>query len=116
MAAPAAAAADPAGVQVQRLFTNFLEEYRADNADGQSQEEPVYVHWLRELKSSERTTLYVEFSHLLECAPAGSAAPAAAAAALRLRLRLLRLRAARPAPDSPGLCCAKPRRRAQVRR
>jgi hypothetical protein len=27
---------DPAGVQVQRLFTNFLDEFRADNADGAS--------------------------------------------------------------------------------
>jgi hypothetical protein len=56
--------ADPAGVQVQRLFTNFLEEYRADGGDG---EEAVYVRWLQELKDAERTTLYVEFNHLLEC-------------------------------------------------
>ena len=62
------AAVDPAGTHVQRLFHNFLQEYRAEG-DTES-DEPVYVRWLRELKTAERTTLYVEFSHLLECAPA----------------------------------------------
>ena len=62
-------AVDPAGTAVQKLFHNFLQEYRAES-DG-ADDEPVYVRWLRELKTAERTTLYVEFSHLLECAPRG---------------------------------------------
>ena len=75
-------AVDPAGTQVQRLFHNFLQEYRLDGAlDGgaaDAEDEPVYVRWLRELKTAERTTLYVEFSHLLECAPAAARAAARA--------------------------------------
>ena len=60
-------AIDPAGTHVQKLFHNFLQEYRAE---GDTElDEPVYVRWLRELKTAERTTLYVEFSHLLECVP-----------------------------------------------
>ena len=75
-------AVDPAGTQVQRLFHNFLQEYRLDGAlDGgaDGEDEPVYVRWLRELKTAERTTLYVDFTHLVECAPA-AAGPGGAAA------------------------------------
>ena len=68
-----AMAPDPAGVQVQRLFTNFLEEYRADSPDGLSADEPVYVRWLQQMKDADRTTLYVEFNHLVECVRAGRA-------------------------------------------
>ena len=70
-------AVDPAGTQVQRLFHNFLQEYRLDGAlDGgaDGEDEPVYVRWLRELKTAERTTLYVDFTHLVECAPAAARA------------------------------------------
>jgi len=66
MAAVPQAAADPAGASVQRLFSNFLEEYRDS---GSPDEEPVYVTYLGQMKAAERTTLYVEFAHLLECAP-----------------------------------------------
>ena len=69
-------AVDPAGTQVQRLFHNFLQEYRLDGGDGApagGEDEPVYVRWLHELKTAERTTLYVDFTHLVECAPAAPA-------------------------------------------
>jgi|APGre2960657444_1045066.scaffolds.fasta_scaffold01516_8 hypothetical protein len=60
------------GANVQRLFLNFLEEYREDDGvDGvpSSQGEPTYVRCLRELKEQDRTTLFVDFNHLLECEP-----------------------------------------------
>ena len=94
-------AVDPAGTQVQRLFHNFLQEYRLDGgldngADGE--DEPVYVRWLRELKTAERTTLYVDFTHLVECAPTlrgrGQAAARAALFARGLPPALRQLTAA----------------------
>ncbi len=67
---------DSLGANVQRLFLNFLEVYTPggedDGVEGapNSQSEPTYVRALRELKEQDRTTLFVDFSHLLECAPA----------------------------------------------
>ena len=66
------AATDALGTNVQRLFLNFLDEYRDEataGADGlpSSQAEPTYVKALRELKEADRSTLFVDFNHLLEC-------------------------------------------------
>lgn len=62
------------GAYVQRFFLNFLEEFRDDDtaaADGlpSSQGEPTYVRALRELKEADRTTLFVDFNHLVQCVP-----------------------------------------------
>ena len=72
-------ATDALGTNVQRLFLNFLEEYRDEataGADGlpSSQGEATYVRALRELKEADRSTLFVDFNHLLECVHARGSA------------------------------------------
>jgi len=54
---------------VQKLFLGFLQEYREEEGDGMpaSQVEATYVRYLQELKDCDRTTLFVDFNHLVEC-------------------------------------------------
>ena len=54
---------------MQKLFLGFLQEYREEEGDGMpaSQVEATYVHYLQELKDCDRTTLFVDFNHLVEC-------------------------------------------------
>lgn len=82
------AAPDAAGLSVQKLFRNFLEEYREDEdepaaapagaagddevAPASAQQRPVYVVALDGLRDAGTTTLHVNFTHLVECAVGGS--------------------------------------------
>ena len=62
-------AVDNSGVEVQRMFLNFLEVYSSAD-EGESGDEPVrdYVKALQDMKEGERTTLHVNFEHVDECA------------------------------------------------
>lgn len=55
-----------------QLFFNFLSEFRDEGGDGlpASQVEATYVRYLHELTECDRTTLFVDFNHLVECVPA----------------------------------------------
>lgn len=69
--------ADSLGLDVQRTFLNFLQTFAAD---GNEDSPPDYLRAVEEMKDQDRTTLYVDYNHLLECARAASARSAPAAA------------------------------------
>lgn len=56
---------DPAGAYVQRLFANFLDEFRREEDEDEAA--PFYVRALAELREAGLTTLHVSFAHLVEC-------------------------------------------------
>lgn len=61
---------DPAGAYVQRLFANFLDEFRRE--EDEEEAAPFYVRALAELREAGLTTLHVSFAHLVECVAASA--------------------------------------------
>lgn len=59
--------ADQLGLDVQRTFLNFLQTFGSEGADGVEAATPDYVRAVHEMKEQDRTTLYVDYNHLLEC-------------------------------------------------
>lgn len=53
---------DSLGLDVQRSFLNFLQTFQA----GDEESIPDYIQAVEEMKDQDRTTLYVDFNHLLE--------------------------------------------------
>ena len=84
------------GLDAQRMFSDFLENFvsptdgaSSDGAAAASDQAHDYVRVLNEMVEMERTTLYVNFEHLMQCAPppaASCARPRALRASLRARL------------------------------
>lgn len=56
---------DNLGLDVQRTFLNFLQTF---GSDADEEATPDYVRAVQEMKEQDRTTLYVDYNHLLECA------------------------------------------------
>lgn len=63
---------DTTSEQVRDSFRQFLDSYREEHASGSPDPdgdgngvEPLYVEQIRSLRSNERTTVYVDFTHVL---------------------------------------------------
>jgi hypothetical protein len=52
-------------VQVERLFFEFLKNYKQKNKETGEDEYPYLIE-AEKMKSNERITLYVDFSHLIQ--------------------------------------------------
>ena len=57
---------DVAGVEVQRLFLNFLETYSFSNDAESGEPQPTYLRVLQDMKDAEHSTLHVNFEHVQE--------------------------------------------------
>jgi hypothetical protein len=58
---------DPVAEEVALLFFKFLETFEDENAgEGEVAHSFVYYKQLEELRQNERTTLYVDYMHIIQ--------------------------------------------------
>jgi len=51
-------------VQVERLFFEFLKNYKQKNGESGKEEYPYLIE-AEKMKSNERITMYVDFAHMI---------------------------------------------------